>query len=395
MTEKIGLYHPKWIGITKIDDSELFYLNPESPQNFVDFNPIIILGGTLFGVEEGYKRVNEAVRREREIFNALEKGSVVCITFHIDDLLERVLKRIGKEIFTLEEPRADLRIKRSEFSSLLKKFGSAGYHFEEDFDDIICETEDGYVVGFAEKVGKGALVFLPCYDINIFDFAILKDFLQILLDGLRTYLPKIQYKPPNWINSLRFPNEAIIVSEVEKLQREINIKINSLEKYLELKEILWFRDDELVKSVMNFFKEIGIETKQDEIYEEDFWIVEQGKETVIVEVKGLDQNLTRPHISKLDEHRGARNKPDDFPALLVVNSFNRAESLKEKDRDISPNEIKKSVQTNVLILRTLDLCNVYSLMERKKLNPSTLLNVIKKENGWLNITASGLEIKKK
>jgi hypothetical protein len=94
------------------------------------------------------------------------------------------------------------------------------------------------------------------------------------------------------------------------------------------------------------------------------WITEKGNDTVMVEVKGLDKNLTRPHISQLDEHRGAREKPDDFPALLIANSFNRASSSKEKDQAISPNEIKKAVQTNVVLLKTLDLCNAYSLIEK-------------------------------
>jgi len=139
---------------------------------------------------------------------------------------------------------------------------------------------------------------------------------------------------------------------------------------------------------------VGIKTKRDEIYEEDFWITERNRETVIVEAKGLDKNLKRPHISKLDEHRGAREKPDEFPALLVVNSFNNAKSLQEKNKNISTNEIKKAVRTNVLLLRTIDLCNAYTLMEKKVLTPSQLLTSIKKETGWLKVTASGYEARR-
>jgi len=163
---------------------------------------------------------------------------------------------------------------------------------------------------------------------------------------------------------------------------------------LKLKEILWFRNEQLVEATRCFFNQIGIKTERDEIYEEDFWIMEGNKETAIVEVKGLDKNLKRPHISQLDEHRGAREKPDDFPALLIVNSFNKAESLKEKDKDVSVNEIKKAVRTNVLILRTLDLCNAYYLIENEKLDVKTFLNIVKNETGWLNITKSRYQIKK-
>lgn len=64
---------------------------------------------------------------------------------------------------------------------------------------------------------------------------------------------------------------------------------------------------------------------------------------------------------------------------MVVNNFNKVESLNEKDKGIAPNVIKKAVKTNVLILRTIDLCYAYSLIEMKKLTTSKLLDIIKTE----------------
>ncbi len=397
MNEKTAVYNPRYYDLMKTDDLVLRFISHDSSERFNDFNPIIILGGTLADMFIGdeFEKTAEVVRREREIFNALEQGSMVCATFYIDPLVRRVLRRIDISYKTWEDPRVDFVIKRSEFSSFLKNHGSAKYSFSGDFDDRICEIGDN-VVGFAKKVTGGVFVFLPCYILfkKFGDVSFLKAFLMSILDALRKYGPKIQYAPPTWIGSYRFHNEVDTLSDQEKLQKELDEKMNSLKRYLRLKEILWFRNNELVISAMNFFNEIGMKTKRDEIYEEDFWITENEKETVIVEVKGLDKNVKRPHISQLDEHRGAREKPDDFPALLIVNSFNKAKSLKEKDKKISTNEIKKAVRTNVLILRTLDLCNAYSLMEKKKLDHVTLLKVIREEVGWLRITASGLEIVK-
>ena len=400
MTEEPAVYNPKWqspTGNHSIDSLEMTFLNPHTRKNLAQFDPIIIFGGTLACVEKGSSRETEAVKREREIFNALESGKTVCITFLLDELAVRVLERIRKGFQVWEKARVDFVIKRSEFSAFLKNFGSAYCGFYgKPFHDVICEIEDGTVVGFTEKVGKGTLIFLPCHVLgeHFTDWYFIKEFLSVLLDGLRTYLPRIQYKPPNWIDSYRFPNETISASKREKLEKEIEAVEHSLDGYLRLKEILWFRNNELVNSVMRFFNEMGLKTKKDEIFEEDFWIIEQNKETVIVEVKGLDKNLKRLHITQLDEHKMAREKPDEFPALLVVNSFNKATSLKEKDIDISTNEIKKAVRTNALILRTLDLCNAYSLIERKELSPEMLLKLIKSETGWLNITTSGYQVKK-
>lgn len=396
MTKRPAIYHPEWDEDVDIGGLEFTFLNPETPISFVDFNPIIILGGTLLWTKDDLVRVNEAVRREREVFNALEMGSIVCVTFLYDDLVTGVFDRIGIKMSLWAKPRADLVVKRSEFSTLLKKFGSAMFHFSGDFDDVICETENKAIVGFAKRVEKGAVIFLPCYVLRrqFLDGDFLTEFTRVLLDGLRTYIPRIQYKPPPWIDAFKFPNEVGIVSEKEKLEERLREESILLKRYLKLKEILWFRGNELVNSVMSFFNGIGIKTKRDEIYEEDFWILENDKDVTIVEVKGLDKNLKRPHISQLDEHRGAREKPDDFPALLVVNSFAKARSLKEKDKEISTNEIKKAVRTNILILRTIDLCNACSLMETNKITSSQLLKVIKNERGWLKISASGYDVKK-
>lgn len=188
----------------------------------------------------------------------MKGGGIICIVFGIDELVSRILKRINIGSGQFDRPRADLRIKRSEFSSFLKNFGSADYFFEDDFDDIISETEDRDIVGFTKKVGKGALLFLPCHfryrvKVEFERVSFMDKIIPTLIDDLKKYQPKVKYKPPKWVNSYRFPNEAKILSEIENLEREINKRYNITKEYSKLKDVLWFRDDELVKSVMNFF----------------------------------------------------------------------------------------------------------------------------------------------
>ena len=217
-------------------------------------------------------------------------------------------------------------------------------------------------------------------------------FLTKLLEAVTNYSARFQCEAPSFIDSYKCPNESIIVSEIAKIRSELSKKEKILQKYSKLKEILWLRDDELTGSIIDFLEVIGINTKRIEICEEDFWIVENGKEAVIVEVKALDKNLSRIHISQLDQHRAARDKPDNFPALLIVNSFNKASSPKEKDQVISPNEIKKAVNTNALVLRTLDLFNAYCLIEKNNLERQDLLRIVKTENGWLKVDSSKWKI---
>jgi hypothetical protein len=396
MTEK-ALYYPGSNGEGSINVPNLHFLPSRTMEGFDGFSPIVILGGTVDFVPFQEKEY-ECARIEREAFNSLQKGNVVCLTANVDGLMGSILGRIGAGFLSSSSSqlRVDHVVKRSEFLPFYQGFVSLhGHIVGGPFDDVICEDADKEVIGFAKKVDKGVLIALPCLmPIDKFsDYFYLDRFLNSLFDALDKYGPKIQYKPPLWIDSFTFPKEIPVLSTVQRLQNELELQKKVLEGYLRLKEILWFRNNELVVSVIKFFESMGLRTKREEKYEEDFWILDGKDEDIIVEVKGLDKNLTRQHISQLDEHRAAREKPDDFPALLVVNSFNRAVSLKEKNEAFAPNEIKKAVQTNVLLMRTFDLCQVFSMIEERKLNASKLIRIIKTEKGWLKAIGSALEIK--
>jgi hypothetical protein len=396
MTEK-ALYYPALNGEGTINVPNLHFLPPKTLEGFDGFSPIVILGGTVDFVTLQEKEY-ECARIEREAFNSLQKGNVVCLTANVDSLMGSILGRIGAGFHSSSQRdlRVDHIVKRSEFLPFYQGFVSLHGNFVGGpFDDVICENADRGVIGFAKKVDKGVLIALPCHmPIDKFsDYFYLDKFLNSLFDALDKYGPKIQYKPPLWIDSFTFPKEITVLSTVHKLQNELSSQEKVLERYKRLKEVLWFRNNELVDSVIKFFESMGLRTKREEKYEEDFWILDGEEEGIIVEVKGLDKNLTRQHISQLDEHRAAREKPDDFPALLVVNSFNKAASLEEKNKPFAPNEIKKAVQTNVLLMRTFDLCQVFSMIEEKELNATKLISIIKTKKGWLKAAGSNLEIK--
>jgi hypothetical protein len=396
MTEK-ALYYPALSGKGAINVPNLHLLPSKTLEGFDGFSTTVILGGTVDFVALQEKEF-ECARIEREAFSSLQKGNVVCLTANVDNLMGGILGRIGAGFLSYSHGhlRVDHAVKRSEFLPFYQGFVSLHGHFVGGpFDDVICESADKEVIGFAKKVDKGVLIALPCYmSIDKFsDYFFLDKFLNSLFDALDKYGPKIQYKRPLWIDSYTFPKEIPVLSTVQRRHNELGFQKKVLEGYLRLKEILWLRNNELVVSVIKFFESMGLRTEREEKYEEDFWILDGKDEDIIVEVKGLDKNLTRQHISQLDEHRAARDKPDDFPALLVVNSFNRAVSLEEKNQPFAPNEIKKAVQTNVLLMRTLDLCQVFSMIEEKKSNASKLISIIKTRKGWLKATGSALEIK--
>jgi hypothetical protein len=156
--------------------------------------------------------------------------------------------------------------------------------------------------------------------------------------------------------------------------------------------VLWQRDYQLQESVPNFFKELGIETRQDEKFEEDFWVTQDGKDLVICEVKSMNGNISRQDIGKLDDHRKARNMGGNFPALLVANTFATMQSQKDKDRRIEPNECKRAADDHIVVLRTIDLFNLFDCITKGQLSASEFIKILLTESGWLQIDSSGLKV---
>ena len=159
-----------------------------------------------------------------------------------------------------------------------------------------------------------------------------------------------------------------------------------------MKSILWLGNNNLVIAIDKFLKELGFQTLIDEIYEEDVWILDAEEKKIIIEVKSKNKNLTRQDISKLDEHREARQVPN-MTGLLIANTFMIANSLENKSQPFSQNVIEKAVNTNVIITRTIDLCRIYDVLERKKaIDSKSLLKTIIGQKGWLTVKNNEIKI---
>ena len=119
---------------------------------------------------------------------------------------------------------------------------------------------------------------------------------------------------------------------------------------------------------------------------EFYLTLRNNREVAICECKALKKNLTRGELAKLEHHRGEHNLPDDFPAVMIVNIFLSATSLKQKQRQIERKEITKAVHDHLVIIRTIDLVFAYDQISRGLLTTQRLLTLLKTEVGWLEIT---------
>ena len=139
----------------------------------------------------------------------------------------------------------------------------------------------------------------------------------------------------------------------------------------------------MLARLLNSSQALGFRLKSMRYTKKILWITAGKSRLVIIEVKGLNNNLTRQDIAKLDEHREAREVPN-LTGLLIANTFMTADSLSNKDVPFPPNVIEKAVNTNLLITRTIDLCRILDYLELTESNPSSALTkIILGKKGWL------------
>lgn len=393
-----GIILPKTKSL-KFDDNEMFFEDKTLKDHLADYDILIYQTGTFrheYTRSGAFGRVvlkpisPEAIRRENEVRLALEKGRTVCfIGSTVEDyVVSGILKAYRIHSSDILEGRVyrGLKIRRSEFKPFLDDVGATTQFYDEAaIDDIICSTDQGHVLGFSKRIERGLLLFLPCIWGSM-EVDYITHHLKKLGRGLISYSARVIQEPPSYLSDFKFTNERVVRDKVDRIRKEEIAPLeNKLKYYDKMKSILWLGDNDLVKAINEFMKSLGFETSVDEIYEEDLWILANGERTVIIEIKGKNGNLTRQDISKLDEHREARQVPD-LTGLLIANTFMAANSLETKNQPFPPNVIKKAVNTNVVITRTIDLCKIYDRLEIGGIRISeSLLKSIIGQKGWLTL----------
>jgi len=362
----------------------------------------------------------DIVDLEQQILAAWQKGRTVCFLaesligfpypddtlIKIDDVYRffkqdderlksniighRILRSLGASQNLDEEVTSYYQVKRGEFANYLRNFGAGSIYFtlsgSSEKADVICCDAKGNVAGFCLQCGRGNLLFLPYLRHSKLDF---DEAMQTLASGIVTYLSRIATEEPEWVKSFVFAQEKPLLKSKRKLEAKIKDLDASLAPFKNRRAVLWQRDYALQDSVPRFLNELGIETRQDESFEEDFWIIQGGEDVVIAEVKGMNGNIKRQDIAKLDGHRKAREKPDDFPALLVANTFAILQDVREKNERIGPSECKRATADHILVMRTVDLINLYELIAQERLELSRFIEMLLTESGWLKVDASG------
>jgi hypothetical protein len=276
----------------------------------------------------------------------------------------------------------NLQVKRSEFKSFIDDVGATQIGFNKDYVDAVVCFADDVPAGFSKKVKKGLLFFIPCAWARSDSPEYLVGHIKKLVAGLVAFSAKQILEPPKYTEGFSFAKETLAKERIKKIEKEELYPLHeSLEFYREIKSVLWLGNNSLVKATDNLLQRMGFQTQIDEIYEEDLWIIHDSKRSIIVEIKGLNNNVTRADINKLDDHREARGCVE-MTGLLIANTFMTADSFKSKDQPFPPSIIQKAVNLNLLITRTIDLCRIFDAFEEHSVE--RLMSSILGRNGWLS-----------
>ncbi len=420
--DRVGLKSPS----ASIRDGlfELTFRDSKTTEKLQDFNGVILFQST-FETHEAvrgnpysfsgpklrtrYDR-DELMRRVSEASQLIEKGGFICFLIHEDfvewaesdrDLKETDLSKIysnfdGLFRKNLGGDSSITKIYRPEFEQFLKNYGVARVQFDyysewlESNIKKICNVGYRGVAGF---VIFGNRYFIPC---RLPAEHEIEDFFTKLSTALVSTAKKLRQDVPGWLEEFRFPNEQQIINQEAELRAKLDGLVTERECYTRYKRCLCYDGELLVESVANILNGgLGLKVagNDEDKIEDKVLFDDQGKEIALIEIKGSNQNVSSADVYQADMHKGRREKPDNFPSVLIVNTFiKRANSMDEKRRDVSSEQIRMAVKRSILILRTVDLVCLVHLKEGGRLNLEQLVRDLTSKAGWLKVSEEGYEV---
>lgn len=285
-----------------------------------------------------------------------------------------------------------------ELAPFIREYGSMDLTFElHNLDKVhiiseIKHNDLSYISGFAVQMDEGLLYVMPASLPSGNEHP----FMRTLTRGILAHSQRVKHpSAAPIVKSFQFAKEKTLIAELDKLKKKITDTEEQIKAYDEKKDILFLRNDPLADRLAEWLTNyMVIATRRQEEYIEDFWLLdENGNDVAICEAKGVNTNVKREHITALVLHREERDLPDDFPSILIMNTFANATTIKQKDRQgVGRIERGRATRNNVLIVRTLDLVRLLDLLEQGRLEQTEVRALLLNETGWLKASDKELEI---
>lgn len=339
----------------------------------------------------------------RNILQECRKGRLVCVYYnnanepgHAEHIGGRLLQRWS--IAAKDEQVSLEQVNAPEFEDYIGRFGMPGYVFGgadtwPQAYHVLASSKSQLPSAFAVPEGKGLIYFLPANIVAGSEAQVI----QALRDAIAAHSDRI-FRPTTApiASSFEFAREESVRTDRQTKQDELDNLDEQLRGYMEKKDILYLRNEQLEDRLVEWFPEyLKIQTsRRPETNIEDFWLQnDKGEEAAIVEAKALTQNVKRDHIGAIALHRDQRNLKPTFPALLIANAFAEANTVKQKSRPgVGLNECRHAVRRDVLVVRTLDLVQLLDQLERKVISQKEVWRLLTKQTGWLKVEGDTQEV---
>ena len=389
------------------DGFDLYDLPLGSHSSFLDFSGVILFGGAFekFEYYRGDRMLvcidsGDLDRRETELWTAIDDQKTVVFlvpTLASDghyvsgerprhDLLKRFLYRLGIGWSRLEEPVIPLTCTVPEFCNYMKRHGAGyvtyGHRKEQKEYAKEIALGDRFVYG---AILGGKIFLLPAVSPRTHDQAI--KMAIAALEAAIAYRERVSEALPDWVRHFHCSRESALRTEAEEVRSQLMRIDSRIEAYDGFRGALCQSADPLVDSVTRILKKFfGLELEVDDKCIEDATLKDDEDNTLAVfEIKGRTGNFIRKNVNQVDDHRERLGLSPDTPGVLIMNTIMSADSVEKKDHPPHPDIIKKAVQDNVLLVRTLDLLRYADLVERKILERDNLRKTMLSEAGWLKV----------
>jgi hypothetical protein len=241
-------------------------------------------------------------------------------------------------------------------------------------------------VSFECPMGNGRTIFLPFYDFGSDELEAV--FLRELLDAIESrYKISDQKAAPSWASkpNYRLPSEDLMNEQAKEIEQAKTV-LN------QVKSILWLDGIELVNSVAQTLKRLGIRCEVKEKEGRHDIEIQESELHGIMEVKGSSGYPNAEGVRQLlDWHMEAMNQDENVKGIFLVNDFRDIEpdlrrgkmllTVKDGEYPFTKDVVRVAKNNQFCLLTCYQLFQIFKLYSEGKFVKEAFLRKVKDTNG--------------
>ena len=401
-TEKLG--YPNLGEFAVRDNTKLFFYPFNTLEKFQDYDGVIMFQNiwsirktSSYSGKEYLDNLQDSEfnKRIKQLQLLLEKGGFVCFLMEKLDSKDFDLAKTVLEWFPISyDPISSstfLKTYRDELKPFIDNYGIAKTRYycygEIEYEVLAASQSDNAVgVSILRKI-----FFLPCHAPDK-DKKSTEELFKMIAPGLVALFKKYHQDLPKWVDAYKFNQEAKLIIEKKTIESALEKTSDDLKIYINFKKPLVLSGELLRDSIADVLEEgFGFKIDRNDELKEDLKIISIDRDgnitvKVLIETKGINGNVNRESINQADSHRERGNFNDNFPSILIANTFIKSSnSIKDKDKPIPNEQVTHAKRNNVLILRTVDLIRALDIIMMDKKQLRVFNKYLFKEKGWLEV----------